>query len=215
VTARARLWVGSVVLVASSLGTRPDRVGRAEARVFRAVNNLPDGPPIPVWLAMQPGSFGAVPVVAAVAALSGRPALARRLWVSGLATWLLAKAVKKYTARPRPDQLLAGIRRRGSRQTGLGFVSGHAGVVTSLCASALPELSPPARAAAVATALGVGFGRMYTAAHLPLDVVGGAALGLAVEAAVEIAGPAIGVRIRVKEQTWPTSTPLSAQNTGV
>lgn len=197
-TARARLWLGAAVLVASSVGARPDRVGRAEARAFRAVNNLPDAPALPVWLVMQPGSFGAVPVVAAAAAVAGRRDLARRLWVSGSATWLLAKAVKRFMARPRPDQLLTGIRRRGSQQTGLGFVSGHAGVVTSLCASALGELSPPARTAAVTTALGVGLGRVYTGAHLPLDIVGGAALGLAVEAAIEMGTAAIGVRIRVK-----------------
>jgi membrane-associated phospholipid phosphatase len=35
----------------------------------------------------------------------------------------------------------------------------------------------------------VGLTRVYVGAHLPLDVAGGAALGLAVEAAAELAAP--------------------------
>ena len=34
----------------------------------------------------------------------------------------------------------------------------------------------------------VGLTRIYAGAHLPLDIVGGAALGLAVDAAVALAG---------------------------
>jgi membrane-associated phospholipid phosphatase len=184
---RTRLWLGLTLLALTRLALRPDSVGPVEARLFREINELPDAPAAPVWLTMQPGALGAVPTVAGVAYLSGRPALARRLLLAGAGTWALSKVVKYATARPRPDELLAGTRRRGRQQTGLGFVSGHAAVVTSLCFSALPELSPPARAAAVVTALGVAMGRMYTGAHLPLDIAGGVALGVAVEAAVEIA----------------------------
>lgn len=185
-TPRDRFWLGVAGLVMTGIAAQPDRVGPIEARLFRTVNNLPDAPPVPVWLTMQPGALGAVPLAATVARLYGRRSLARRILVSGSATWTVSKVVKWYTARPRPEELLTGTRRRGPRQAGLGFVSGHAGVVTSLCLSALPELSPPARAAAVMAAVGVALGRVYTGAHLPLDIAGGAALGVAVEAAVEI-----------------------------
>jgi glycosyltransferase 2 family protein len=183
---RVRVWLGLAVLALTRLALRPDDVGPVEQRLFREINDLPDAPPMPVWLTMQPGALGAAPVAAVIARLSGRRDLARRLLLSGATTWALAKAIKSSTGRPRPNELLAGTHRRGPQQTGLGFVSGHAGVVTSLCLSALPELPRPARAVAVITALGVALGRMYTGAHLPLDIAGGIALGVVVEAAVEI-----------------------------
>jgi undecaprenyl-diphosphatase len=68
----------------------------------------------------------------------------------------------------------------------LGFVSGHAAVATSLCVAAFPELGSTARRALVVAAVTVGIARVYIGAHLPLDVLGGIALGVAVEAAVEL-----------------------------
>jgi membrane-associated phospholipid phosphatase len=207
---RARLGLGLVGLVLTRLAVRPDRVGPVEARVFREINDLPDAPAPLVWLSMQPGALGAVPVAAAAAHLSGRRALAYRLLMSGFFTWALSKVIKSCTARPRPEVLLAGTRRRGAQQSGLGFVSGHAGVATSLCLAALAELSPPGRTAAVMTSIGVALGRLYTGAHLPLDIAGGAALGVAVEAAVEIQdrrGRMAPTRSRI--DTMPTTSPSS------
>jgi undecaprenyl-diphosphatase len=155
--------------------------------VFAAINRLPDSLAGPVWLVMQGGNFLAAPAAAAIALRSGRPRLARRLLVAGPATWALAKVVKRLIQRPRPAVLILETRRRGREQSGLGFVSGHAAVATSLCAAALPELGSPARRAAIAAAITVGVARVYIGAHLPLDVLGGIALGVAVEAAVELA----------------------------
>ena len=91
--------------------------------------------------------------------------------------------------RPRPATLLPGIRRRGREASGLGYLSGHAGVAVALGAAALPRLSPAGRALALAAIPLVGVTRVYVGAHFPLDVAGGAALGLAVNAA---AGTAVG-----------------------
>jgi undecaprenyl-diphosphatase len=54
-------------------------------------------------------------------------------------------------------------------------------------AAALPRLSPSGRAVVAVAVPVVGLSRMYVGAHLPLDVAGGAGLGLAVEAAVALA----------------------------
>lgn len=184
---RLRLALGVAGLALSGAAVRPDRVGSSEERVFRTINRLPDSLAGPVWLVMQAGNFAAAPAAAGVAMLVGRPALARRLLVTGPTTWVLAKVVKQCSDRPRPAALVVETKRRGREQAGLGFVSGHAAVAGSLCAAALPELRRPARSAAVATAITVGVARVYIGAHLPLDVLGGVALGIAVEAAVELA----------------------------
>jgi undecaprenyl-diphosphatase len=158
--------------------------------VFRTINQLPDALGAPTWLVMQGGNLVAVPAAAWVASASGRPRLARRILLAGVSTWALAKVVKQGVRRPRPTVLLAHARSRGRPQSGLGFVSGHAGVATALCAASLPELGHGGRRLAVAATTAIALSRLYVGAHLPLDVVGGAALGLVVEAAVDLSGAA-------------------------
>src|SRR5437773_1889976 len=86
--------------------------------------------------------------------------------------------------RLRPAILLAGTRRRGREAAGLGYLSGHAGVAVALGAAAFPRLGPGGRALTLGAVPVVGVSRIYVGAHLPLDVAGGAALGLVLDAAL-------------------------------
>jgi membrane-associated phospholipid phosphatase len=184
---RARLGIGTAALLVTALAVRRDRVSPGEARVFRAVNGLTDAVHAPAWVIMQLGTLGAAPAAAGAAWLAGDPKLAGRLLASGTGTWALSKLVKQVVRRPRPAALLAGTRCRGRDAAGLGYLSGHAGVAVALGAAALPHLGPSRRALTVTAIPVVGLTRMYVGAHLPLDIVGGAALGLAVEALVSLA----------------------------
>src|SRR5271166_2768710 len=138
---------------------------------------------LPAWAVMQLGAFGAIPASAAAAWLAGDGELAARLLIGGTGTWALAKAVKRIVRRPRPVTLLPGIRRRGRDASGLGYLSGHAGVAVVLGVAALPRLGPGGRALTLTAIPLVGLSRVYVGAHFPLDIAGGAALGLAVDAA--------------------------------
>lgn len=178
------LGAGALALTAAAVAT--DGAGPLEARTFTVVNGLPERVAAPVWVLMQGGNLLAAPAAAAVAAAAGRPKAARLLLSSGAAAWALSKVVKRVARRPRPAKLLPSTRQRGREQTGSGFVSGHAAVAASLCAAALPELPERYRPAAVAAVLTVAVARVYVGAHLPLDIVGGAALGVAVEGAIEL-----------------------------
>lgn len=184
---RVRLAAGLGALAVTGARVDADGVGQLEAAAFRSVNHLPDRMRGPVWVVMQAGNLAAAPISAAAARRCGRPLLARRLLAGGSLTWVLTKVVKRSVGRPRPTTLLPGTRVRGRPPAGLGFVSGHAAVVTALTAAALPELRPSGRRAALAGAAAVGLARLYVGAHLPLDVLGGVALGVAVEAALELA----------------------------
>ena len=76
------------------------------------------------------------------------------------------------------------MRTRGPEASGLGYVSGHAGVAVALGVAAFGDLSRAGRIATLVAVPAVGLCRIYVGAHLPLDVLGGAAMGLAVEAFV-------------------------------
>lgn len=164
------------------LGARQAATGRVsslEERVFRAINQLPDGLYLPVWTLMQAGSLAAVGVAAGIAYRLGRPRQALALGMSGGAMWAACKALKPMVGRGRPEAHLDSVAVRGPVQTGLGYPSGHAAVAATVAVVGSSRTSPVVSFGAAAVAAAVGFGRVYTGAHLPLDVVGGSGLGVA------------------------------------
>ena len=183
-----RSAAGAAVLAGTLVPLRRDRIGRREQRAFRLVNNLPDRLYVPAWPVMQLGALGAAPVTAAAALAAGNRPLAGRLLARGTAAWVLAKAVKRVVRRGRPIALMPGVRTRGQEATGLGYLSGHAAVSVALAAAAWPHLGSGGRRATLGLTSLVGLSRIYVGAHLPLDVAGGAALGVLVDAAWSLRG---------------------------
>ena len=73
--------------------------------------------------------------------------------------------------------MLADVKLR-ENASGVGYVSGHTAVAFALAAVLAPSLPRGWRPVVFAVASVVAFARVYSGAHLPLDVVGGAGLGL-------------------------------------
>ncbi|MGZ4619447.1 MAG: phosphatase PAP2 family protein [Frankiaceae bacterium] len=183
---RVRLLLGATGIATTAAIVRRDRVGPRETQVFHALNTLPNEIFAPVWLVMQGGSLGSVFIAGALAGASGQAALARRILLTGSTTWALSKAIKRGIRRPRPAALLPEAVTRGRAQTGLGYLSGHAGVALAVGIAAYPHLGQRGRLATTVGIPLVWLSRIYVGAHLPLDVVGGAGLGLAIDAAIEL-----------------------------
>ena len=199
---RIRAALGLAGLLLCGRRVEHDHVPEWEVTAFHRVNRLPDRLERPAWVVMQLGNVAAAPLAAAVAAACDRRSLAGRLLVGGVATWAVAKGVKRSYRRPRPSRFVATVLIRGEEATGLGYVSGHAGIVAALASAAWPELGGAGRAAVASAVPLVAATRMYVGAHLPLDVLGGVALGVAVQGVVDEvallsrAGPQPGHRRR-------------------
>ena len=176
--AGAALFEGSRVLVMRE-GITP----REEA-MFRAANDAPDELTVPVRSVMQMGTFITVPITATVAFLAGRRELAAALGLGGTAAWLLAKQAKLIGGRARPAALLDGVRTREPIEGDLGWVSGHTAVATTIAATTWVGGPRWLRPFLVGGAATTAYGRMYVGAHLPLDLVGGAGLGMMVSGVV-------------------------------
>jgi glycosyltransferase 2 family protein len=157
-----------------------------EEDLFRLVNDLPNALFPAFWVVMQAGNVLAVGVAAAVVAATRRFWLAANLAITGIGVWLLARLIKDLVGRGRPETLLDDVHIRGGQDSGLGFVSGHAAVAVAIATLVAPYLGRRARWVAVVVAVLVCVSRLYVGAHLPLDVVGGAALGWAAGSLVHL-----------------------------
>jgi undecaprenyl-diphosphatase len=180
------LVVSGALLALTALPVRPDSVPGLEVDVFRLVNDTIVVPFTLVWLVMQLGNVAVVPLAALVAAAFRRFRLAASILGAGLLTYVLAKLVKRLVERGRPTDLLPDVNVRGDPAGGLGYVSGHAASVALIAAVAFPYLGRWGRVAVCTLAGLVCLARVYVSAHLPLDVVGGVALGLLVSAVMHL-----------------------------
>jgi undecaprenyl-diphosphatase len=127
---------------------------------------------------MQLGSlFGSLAVVLATEILTRNHRLALAALIASQVAYWGAKFVKDAASRARPAEILTGVNLREDAG-GLGYISGHTAVACALAAALGPSLPVKWQIVAAVVAVIVGFARIYAGAHLPLDVVGGAGLGL-------------------------------------
>ena len=188
---------GDIVAVAAGLAVvglgmvvvGPDgRLPEVEESLFRAVNDLPGWLDPVAWPFQQLGALFVGPLVAVVALALRRYRLAIAALVVTAAKLVGERGVKAMVSRQRPGTSIgADIELRGDvHLAGESFVSGHAVLVAALAWVITPYLTGRWQLVPWLLVGAVMVGRVYVGAHNPLDVVCGAALGIAIGGAVNL-----------------------------
>ncbi len=121
--------------------------------------------------------FGWIMVTARGAA---RGEVLRAMVLSFALCEVITQVLKRLADQPRPTASIPGLDVHGYPKDPFGnaYPSAHTSVVVGLVAALWPWLTWPQRVVGVATAMLVALNRLYIGAHWPVDVVGGAAIGL-------------------------------------
>ena len=176
-----------VIVVSAWLAGRP---GAHEAQTALVVwfNHPPQ--PLGALFALVNPLFRPVPLIVLAVVLAGWvliPATAgrrleclRALAGALFVAELLAQTLKRVVDQPRPTAVIPGLDVHGYPPGPLGraYPSAHTALTVAAVAALWPWMSRAQRAVGLALAVLVPLNRIYIGAHWPLDIVGGAAVGL-------------------------------------
>lgn len=174
--------LGGTGLAALAADTHP----RADRQVFALINHHRHEPAV-LRALQQAGTPWMLPGIAVLAALSGRRRLAITAGFALPVEKALEVGIKKARPVPRPLHVQPTVLRDDAPVEGESFPSGHAAIAFAAAGLLGPHLPAAAGMAAYAVAAGAGLIRVSQGAHHPIDLVGGAALGVAVSTGLRAA----------------------------
>lgn len=155
-------------------------VGSLETYVFRFFNELPAFlAPIMVAISLF-GTIGFVFVAALLSLFRRHYAHATKFLLAGVFAWLVVKWLKTYAIRARPSEILPNVQLREKLDSVIGYPSGHAAVVTALGVVAYMYVPKRYHRFITLIIIAVCISRLYLGMHLPMDVIGGFGVGLAI-----------------------------------
>jgi membrane-associated phospholipid phosphatase len=167
-----------------------------ESTWFHKVNGWADHLETPMLVITALGSIWMVAATVVVAFFAQFYRLAWRLALSAMLAFGVVTIAKHVIDRARPDGLFAVVNERIT-EIGMGFPSGHATATTIIMLSLLPYLRGVWRWAVPVLISLVALSRLYLGVHVPLDVIGGVALGTIIVAGIRILPQHLRVLLRI------------------
>ncbi len=181
------LWAVPLFTITTIQALNQGLFDSVEKPIFHFFNSLPVLIGALMYLITQFGAFASLPVWFGVTWYVINRRAAWTVLASGVSGWLLAKVAKALVHRSRPQGLVDVVTLfRDHVYSGFGYPSGHSTFVAAVAGVLFYQVKPKYRKYLLLIVVLVGISRMYLGAHLPLDVVGGWALGALVGALVSL-----------------------------
>jgi membrane-associated phospholipid phosphatase len=160
----------------ATVAAQATQIPQWESQLFYTIHEWPRVLYPLFYVITQAGSIFMLAGLLALYLFRGHYHIVLRLLMTGTLAYLLAGIAKSLWGRGRPFEVLDQVTILDVIQ-GPGFPSGHAALATALALTMGHYLIKKYHWIPVAWIVGVGLSRVYLGAHLPLDIIGGFALG--------------------------------------
>lgn len=176
----AILALSSILLVWSLSIAASKVIGPVEQKIFYSINGWSNVLRIPFLFITYTATVYAVALTVLFLIWRGYPRVALRVFSACGVVFVLTQAIKYMVERPRPAFILSDAMVREKLVAGYGYPSTHTAIATVMALILAVFLPQKWKWLAILWIVLVGISRIYLGVHAPLDIVGGAAVGVMV-----------------------------------
>jgi glycosyltransferase 2 family protein len=172
-----QLALATSMLIASIAASRGAEIVEWERVVFTSIYTLPDFFFPFFFVITQFGSIYTLGILMILYVTKRHYHIVLRLLMTGTLAYTASGVAKDLWGRARPFELLPDVVSLDYIVRGPGFPSGHTALATALALTIAHYLPKKYWWVAPSLIISVGLSRIYLGVHVPLDIIGGIAIG--------------------------------------